>query len=104
STKPTIATFKGPHTNNCNINSTVHLTWTSTNTTGVRLAIDYPVASEGYANYFMDYPSNGSADVPYSCDFTLSDSGGYYHLYTLITLHKTGGYYSYRIVKVYALQ
>jgi len=108
STKPTITAFKGPHTASCNADNgtgivgDIKLTWTSTNTTGVRLAIDYPDAAMGYANFFSDYPSSGSAIVPFSCDTTLSDATGAYHLYTLITQHTTG-YYQYRYIKVYLI-
>jgi len=108
SPKPTLTSFKGPHTASCNgdngasLPGYIHLTWTSTDTTGVRLAIDYPNPADGYANPYSDYPSSGSADVPFSCDTTLTDATGAYHLYTLITQHTTG-YYQYRFIKVYLI-
>jgi hypothetical protein len=106
STKPTITAFKGPRTADCQgMNGTqvlgdIHLSWTAENVTGVRLAIDDPDPKVGYAAPFGDYPPTDAEDVPYSCDFTLSDSAGPYHLYTLITDHTTG-YWQYRFIKVY---
>jgi hypothetical protein len=105
--KPTITSFTGPATAHCDgYNGTgtlgyIHLSWTSTNTTGVRLAIDRPDVTNAYANFYMDYASSGSDDVPFSCDTTLSDSNGPYHLYMLITKHAASGYYQYKYIRVY---
>jgi hypothetical protein len=78
----------------------VHLSWTATNVSGVRLSIDPPSPAEAYAYGFFDYPAVGSADVPFTCNPPNQDPTGYYHLYVLTTLH-TSGYYQDRYIKVY---
>jgi cytoskeletal protein RodZ len=60
----TIVSFGAPSTFRCDPNATpgtrVHLTWTTTSTTGVTISIDGP-------GKFADYPASGSADLPFAC-------------------------------------
>jgi hypothetical protein len=62
----TIVSFGAPSTFRC-ANATpgqgVHLTWTTTSTTGVTISIDGP-------GKYADYPPNGSADLPFACTET----------------------------------
>jgi hypothetical protein len=99
--KPAITSFSGPSSKaTCGGFVTVHLTWTTTNISGVRLSIDPPTAAGAYNYGYGDYPANGSADLPFACDPPNHDDVGYYHLYVL-TIH-TSTFSSYRFIKIYA--
>jgi hypothetical protein len=78
-TGQTIQSFVVPQTVKCDAaNQTtpsVHLTWTTVDTTGVSISIDGP-------GKFADYPASGSADVPFACSVAQ-------HTY-LLTTHGTG--------------
>jgi hypothetical protein len=107
STKPTLVSISLPHKADCNgDNGTgqigmITVAWTATGATGVRISIDPPTAAGAYDYGYQDYLAPlTSAKVPFACDATLHDSGGYYHLYVVTTLHTTG-YYQYRYQKVY---
>jgi len=107
SAKPTLVSISLPHKADCNgDNGTgqigmITVAWTATGATGVRISIDPPTASGAYGYGYQDYLAPlTSAKVPFACDATLHDSGGYYHLYVVTTLHTTG-YYQYRYQKVY---
>lgn len=78
----------------------VKLTWTASNTSGVRLSIDPPAPNNAYDYGYDDYPATGSAEVPFTCDPPNSDTKGAYHLYVVTTAHE-GGYFAYRFIKVY---
>jgi hypothetical protein len=99
--KPAITSFHAPGSAACG--STIHLSWTATNTSGVRLSIDAPPAT-AYGAGYMDYPAVGSADLIFPCPPPIEnvDTTGSYHLYTITTIH-TSGYYTYQYLKVYAL-
>ncbi|MEO8272734.1 MAG: zinc ribbon domain-containing protein [Chloroflexota bacterium] len=103
---PVVDSLKGPRSASCTAdNGTgtvgyVHLTWTASNTTGVRLSIDPPAPNTAYDYGYDDYAASGSADVPFTCDPPNSDSVGAYHLYVATTAHD-GGYFAWRTVKVY---
>jgi len=79
----------------------VHISWTATDATGVRLSIDPPSAATAYGAGYADYEAIGSADVPFACDPPNSDAKGHYHLYVVTTTHAPGGYFSYRFAKAY---
>jgi hypothetical protein len=104
--KPQVDSLKAPRTASCtSANGTdtvgyIHLSWTASLTSGVRLSIDPPSPAEAYDYPYADYPATGSADVPFSCDPPNHDSNGDYHLYVVTTLHD-GGYYAYRYARVY---
>ena len=106
STSPKVDSFSAPHSASCTgLNGTstpgfIHLSWSASNTTGVRLSIDPPSPSNAYNYGYLDYPAMGSDDVPFSCDAPLSDANGSYHLYVVTTIHTTG-HYAYRYLKVY---
>lgn len=105
-TKPKVDTFTTPHTASCtgtNGTSTagyIHVSWSASNATGVRLSIDPPAPNNAYGNGYADYPAVGSDDVPFTCDPPNSDATGKYHLYVVTTLHDSG-HYAYRYMKVY---
>lgn len=104
--KPVVDSFSGPRSASCtgtNGTSTtgyIKLKWSASNTTGVRLSIDPPAANDAYDYGYDDYPAQGEAEVPFTCDPPNSDSGGSYHLYVATTLHD-GGRWAYRFIKVY---
>jgi len=103
---PKVDSLTGPRTASCtatNGTSTpgyIHLSWSASNATGVRLSIDPPSPNEAYGFGYQDYPAAGSDDVPFTCDPQLSDANGAYHLYVVTTLHTTG-HWAYRYLKVY---
>lgn len=103
---PVVDSLTGPRSASCNEeNGTgtvgfIRLKWTASNTTGVRLSIDPPAANKAYDYGYDDYEAIGSADVPFTCDPPKSDSGGAYHLYVATTVHD-GGYFAWRLIKVY---
>lgn len=103
---PIVDSLSGPRSASCTgdngtgIQGYVHLTWAASNTTGVRLSIDPPAANKAYDYGYNDYPASGSADLPFTCDPPNSDSGGAYHLYVATTVHD-GGYFAWRLIKVY---
>jgi len=77
-TGQTIVSFTVPATVKCASNgtpATVHLAWSTANTTGVTISIDGP-------GKYDDYAATGSADVPFACSETQ-------HTY-LITTRGTG--------------
>jgi hypothetical protein len=106
--KPTLTSFSGPHTASCTAPNGVapagyiHITWTASDTTGVRISIDPPDVKTAYSYGYADYPwpAVSSADVPFACNPPNSDATGPYHLYVVTTAHTTG-YYQYRYFKVY---
>ena len=106
--KPTLTSFSGPHTASCTASNGVapagyiHLTWTASDTTGVRISIDPPDPKTAYGSGYADYawPDVSSADVPFACGPPNSDATGAYHLYVVTTAH-TAGYFQYRFIKVY---
>jgi hypothetical protein len=107
SIKPTLVSITLPHKADCNgQNGTgqvgmISIDWSTLGATGVRISIDPPTPAGAYDYGYADYPTaTGPAVVPYACGQTLHDSGGYYHLYVVTTLHTTG-YYQYRYQKVY---
>ena len=106
-TKPTLVSISMPHKADCNGENVtgqvgmITITWSTTGATGVRISIDPPAASGAYGYGYADYLApTTSAVVPFACGATLHDSGGYYHLYVVTTLHTTG-YFQYRYQKIY---
>lgn len=103
---PVVDSLTGTRTASCTAtNGTalpgyVKLTWTASNTTCVRLSIDPPAPNNAYDYGYDDYPANGSAEVPFTCDPPNTDDRGAYHLYVVTTAHD-GGYFAYRYIKVY---
>lgn len=101
--KPTLTGFTAPATASCTAPNGsapagyIHLTWTASDTTGVRISIDPPAANRAYAYGYADYPwpAVSSADVPFAC-------GSASHLYVITTAHTTG-YFQYRYKKVTAI-
>ncbi len=101
--KPTLTGFTAPATASCTAPNGVapagyiHLTWTASDTTGVRISIDPPTPGTAYAYGYADYPwpAVTSADVPFAC-------GAASHLYVITTAHTTG-YFQYRYRKVTAI-
>jgi hypothetical protein len=78
----------------------IKLSWTATDTTGVRVSIDPPAPNLAYDYGYADYPPVGSAEIPFACNPPNHDASGYYHLYVVTTSHTTG-YFSYRFMKIY---
>jgi hypothetical protein len=103
---PVVDTLTGTRTASCaTTNGTaligyVKLTWTASNTPGVRISIDPPAPNKAYDYGYEDYPASGSAEVPFTCDPPNTDDRGDYHLYVATTIHD-GGYFAYRYIKVY---
>lgn len=103
---PSVDSLSGPSSASCtDDNGTgtpgyIHLTWTASNTTGVRLSIDPPAPNKAYDYGYHDYAASGSADLPFTCDPPGSDSRGEYHQYVATTIHD-GGYFAWRFIKVY---
>lgn len=103
---PVVDTLSGPARASCTgTNGTgtpgyIHLSWTASNTTGVRLSIDPPAPNDAYDHGYDDYPADGSADVPFTCDPPSSDATGDYHLYVVTTLHDNGRF-AWRYIRVY---
>jgi hypothetical protein len=103
---PVVDTLKGPGRASCTgTNGTgtpgyIHLEWTASNTTGVRLSIDPPAPNDAYDYGYDDYPADGAADVPFTCDPPNSDANGEYHLYVVTTLHDDGRF-AWRYIRVY---
>ena len=103
---PVVDTLKGPGRASCtDDNGTgtpgyIHLEWTASNTTGVRISIDPPAPNDAYDYGYDDYPPDGSDDVPFTCDPPNSDANGDYHLYVATTIHD-GGRYAWRYIRVY---
>ncbi len=103
---PVVDTLTGPARASCTgTNGTdtpgyIHLEWTSSNTTGVRLSIDPPAPNVAYDYGYDDYPADGDANVPFTCDPPNSDSNGEYHLYVATTVHD-GGRFAWRFIRVY---
>jgi len=104
--KPSVESLSGPRTASCTgDNGTgtpgyIHLTWTASNATGIRLSIDPPAPDNAYDYGYEDFGPEGSADVPFTCDPPNTDSNGAYHLYVATTLHD-GGRWGYRYTKIY---
>lgn len=104
--KPAVDSFTGPQSASCaSDNGTgtpgnITLTWTSSNTSGVRLSVDPPAPNTAYSYGYADYGPAGSADLPFTCDPPNQDPSGLYHLYVATTIHD-GGYFAWRLVKVY---
>lgn len=104
---PLVDSFKGPRSASCTSdNGTgtpgyIHLTWTASNTTGVRLSIDPPSPNTAYDFGYDDYAATGSADLPFTCDPPSSDSGGAYHVYVATTAHDANRHFAWRFIKVY---
>lgn len=103
---PVVDTLKGPGRASCTgTNGTgtpgyIHLEWTASNTTGVRLSIDPPAPNDAYDYGYDDYPADHETDVPFTCDPPNSDANGEYHLYVVTTLHDDGRF-AWRFVRVY---
>jgi hypothetical protein len=103
---PVVDAFTGPGRASCTgTNGTetpgyIHVEWTSSNTTGVRLSIDPPAPNDAYDYGYSDYPADGGADVPFTCDPPNSDANGEYHLYVATTIHD-GGRFAWRFIRVY---
>jgi hypothetical protein len=103
---PVVDSLTGTRTASCTTtNGTalpgyVKLTWTASNTSGVRISIDPPAPNNAYDYGYDDYPASGSAEVPFTCDPPNTDDRGDYHLYVVTTVHD-GGYFAYRYIKVY---
>lgn len=103
---PVVDTLKGPSRASCtDDNGTatpgyIRLTWTSSNTTGVRLSIDPPAPNTAYDYGYGDYPADGSAELPFTCDPPNSDGNGEFHLYVATTIHD-GGRFAWRFIRVY---
>jgi len=99
--KPTVTSLSGPAKASCTAPNGVapagfiHLTWTASNTTGVRISIDPPAVNNAYDAGYADYawPAVSSADVPFACG---KDS----HLYVVTTIHAPNTYFSYRYMTV----
>src|SRR3990170_934287 len=79
---PFVDTLTGPGRASCTgTNGTgtpgyIHLSWTASNTTGIRLSIDPPAPNDAYDYGYDDYPADGSADVPFTCDPPNEDANG----------------------------
>ena len=103
---PVVDSLKGPGRASCTgTNGTgtpgyIHLEWTASNTTGVRLSIDPPAPNDAYDYGYADYAADDEADVPFTCDPPNSDANGDYHLYVLTTLHDDGRF-AWRYIRVY---
>ena len=103
---PVVDTLKGPGRASCtDDNGTgtpgyIHLEWTASNTTGVRISIDPPAPNVAYDYGYEDYPADAGANVPFTCDPPNSDANGEYHLYVATTIHD-GGRFAWRFIKVY---
>ncbi|HUG31187.1 MAG TPA: hypothetical protein VMQ65_11830 [Candidatus Limnocylindria bacterium] len=103
---PFVDTLSGPGRASCTgTNGTgtpgyIHLKWTASNTTGVRLSIDPPAPNDAYDFGYDDYPADGEADVPFTCDPPNSDANGEFHLYVVTTLHDNGRF-AWRFLRVY---
>jgi hypothetical protein len=104
---PVVDTLSGPARASCTATNGgtalpgyVKLTWTASNTSGVRISIDPPAPNKAYDYGYDDYPPTGSAEVPFTCDPPNSDTNGAYHLYVATTIHD-GGYFAYRFIRVY---
>ena len=101
-----VDTLRGPGRASCTgTNGTgtagyIHLEWTASNTTGVRLSIDPPAPNDAYDYGYADYAADDEADVPFTCDPPNSDANGDYHLYVVTTLHDDGRF-AYRYIRVY---
>ncbi|MEO5704331.1 MAG: zinc-ribbon domain-containing protein [Candidatus Limnocylindrales bacterium] len=106
SVTPAVDSLSGPRSASCTAdNGTgtpgyIRLTWKASGTTGVRLSIDPPAPNKAYDYGYDDYPASGTADLPFTCDPPNSDSGGSFHTYVATTVHD-GGYFAWRLVKVY---
>lgn len=103
---PVVDTLTGPRRASCTgTNGTdtpgyIHLEWTASNTTGVRLSIDPPAPNDAYDYGYADYAADDKADVPFTCDPPNSDANGAYHLYVVTTLHDNG-HFAWRLIRVY---
>jgi hypothetical protein len=103
---PVVDSFSGPSSASCTgDNGTgtagyIRLRWTASNTPGVRLSIDPPAPNTAYGYGYDDYPASGTADLPFTCEPPSTDSRGAYHLYVATTVHE-GGYFAWRLIKVY---
>ena len=103
---PVVDTFTGPRRASCtDDNGTgtpgyIHLEWTASNTTGVRLSIDPPAPNDAYDYGYDDYAADDSDDVPFTCEPPNSDANGEYHLYVATTIHD-GGRFAWRFIRVY---
>lgn len=103
---PVVDTLRGPGRASCTgTNGTdtpgyIHLEWTASNATGVRLSIDPPAPNDAYDYGYADYAADGEADVPFTCDPPNSDANGAYHLYVVTTLHDNGRF-AWRLIRVY---
>lgn len=103
---PVVDTLTGPGRATCTgTNGTgtpgyIHLAWTASNTTGVRLSIDPPAPNDAYDYGYEDYPADGSADVPFTCDPPNEDANGEFHLYVVTTLHDDRRF-AFRYIRVY---
>lgn len=103
---PVVDSLTGPRRASCtDDNGTgtpgyIHLEWTASNTTGVRLSIDPPAPNDAYDYGYNDYPADASANVPFTCDPPNSDANGEFHLYVATTVHD-GGRFAYRYIRVY---
>ncbi len=103
---PVVDTLTGPgrasctETNGTDTPGYIHLEWTASNTTGVRLSIDPPAPNVAYDYGYADYPAEGGADVPFTCDPPNSDANGEFHLYVATTIHD-GGRFAWRFIRVY---
>lgn len=103
---PVVDTLTGTRTASCTttngtaLTGYIKLTWTASNTSGVRISIDPPAPNKAYDYGYDDYPASGSAEVPFTCDPPNTDDRGKYHLYVATTIHD-GGYFAYRFIKVY---
>ena len=104
---PSVDSLKGPRSASCTgTNGTappgyIHLTWTASNTTGVRLSIDPPAPNDAYDYGYDDYPAIGSADVPFTCDPPKSDARRRLPPVRGDDRSTTSGYFAYRYLKVY---
>jgi hypothetical protein len=105
---PSVDSIKIRHTADCLVDygnggpGLIKLTWTASNTTGVRVSIDPPSPAEAYGYGYADYGVSGTAVVPFACDPPNHDANGNYHLYVVTTLHESG-YAFYRYARVYAV-
>src|SRR5260221_3048047 len=88
---PMLTGFTAPTTASCTKTNGVapagyiHLTWSASDVTGVRISIDPPSPSTAYAYGYADYawPDVSAADVPFAC-------GSASHLYVITTAPTTG--------------
>jgi len=84
----------------CDGNTTVTLTWTTSNADEVRISLDPGPQKPIDAVYESGLlPDSSLSGLSYGCNPTYSDANGGYHEYVVIAVR--GKSYSWRSIKVY---